>query len=215
MAVQGATGAPGEAGISWQGIWNATTAYQTNNAVAYNGSIYFSTQGGINQEPISVPCTGLFWPAWEPQALLDQRAPVVHRGPWDPTGATGATGPAGPQGATGAAGQAGISWEGIWNATTTYQVTTPSPTTAPFTLAFRGALTRSLTSALPIGHCWRESDPLAQRAPKDLRGQWVPGTARSYGANGSDWTTGAIRGNWTRRAELAEHLELLEFLRSE
>jgi hypothetical protein len=43
---QGPIGATGEAGISWQGIWSAATTYQANNAVAYNGSIYFSIQGG-------------------------------------------------------------------------------------------------------------------------------------------------------------------------
>jgi hypothetical protein len=51
----GATGATGQAGISWQGIWNAITIYQANNAVAYNGSIYFSIQAGINQEPDTSP----------------------------------------------------------------------------------------------------------------------------------------------------------------
>jgi hypothetical protein len=48
---QGPTGEAGAAGISWQGIWNSTTTYQTNNAVAYDGSIYFSIQAGTNQEP--------------------------------------------------------------------------------------------------------------------------------------------------------------------
>jgi len=56
----GATGAAGQAGISWQGIWSPSITYQVNNAVAYNGSIYFSTQGGIDQEPDASHLIGLF-----------------------------------------------------------------------------------------------------------------------------------------------------------
>ena len=117
---QGLTGAPGEAGISWQGIWDVNTGYVANNAVAYNGSIYFSIQGGIGQEPDTSPA---YWTLLAGVGSPGATGATGATGPAGPTGATGATGAMGAtgvQGTTGATGPAGLSWQGIWSGATAY-----------------------------------------------------------------------------------------------
>ena len=117
---QGDTGAAGAPGISWQGIWSAGNAYIANNAVAYNGSIYFSTQASTNQEPDTSPA---FWTLLAGVGATGATGATGASGPTGPTGAPGApgsTGAPGPQGDTGATGAAGISWQGIWSAGIAY-----------------------------------------------------------------------------------------------
>ena len=116
----GPQGPTGQAGISWQGIWNSSTIYSPNNAVAYNGAIYFSIQGGSNEEPDISPSYWTVLAGVGSPGATGPQGPIGPSGPSGPAGAAGATGPAGPQGATGAPGEAGISWQGIWNATTVY-----------------------------------------------------------------------------------------------
>jgi hypothetical protein len=60
---QGATrrpiGATGPAGLNWQGTWDTATAYEVNDAVAYNGSSYISHSGGNqSSSPIRAVRTG-------------------------------------------------------------------------------------------------------------------------------------------------------------
>jgi len=123
LGPQGPIGATGATGISWQGIWSSTVSYVTNNAVAYDGSVYLSIQASIGQEPDTSP---LFWNLLAGVGATGATGPAGVNGPPGPQGiqglpgATGATGATGPQGLIGATGAAGISWEGIWDAATSY-----------------------------------------------------------------------------------------------
>ena len=116
---QGPIGATGAPGISWQGIWSAGTGYVENNAVAYNGSIYFSVQAGINQEPDTSPA---FWTLLAGVGAPGATGPAGASGPAGPPGPTGSTGGAGPLGITGATGPAGLNWQGTWSSITTYAI---------------------------------------------------------------------------------------------
>ena len=99
---------PMGAGVDFEGEWGTGTAYQTNDAVTWEGSMYVAVQNNTNQEPtLTEPYT-----YWLPVAV----------GGTGLTGATGPEGPAGPQGSTGATGPTGpaMVWRGAWGDTTTY-----------------------------------------------------------------------------------------------
>ena len=131
---QGPQGVAGPAGLTWQGAWNGGTAYNLNDAVAYNGSSYLSIQAGTNHQPDT---NASFWTllaqtgatgangAPGPSGPTGSTGPQGVQGPQGPTGATGATGPQGLTGAagvTGNAGPAGSNWQGLWSGSTTYSV---------------------------------------------------------------------------------------------
>lgn len=76
---QGVPGPVGAEGLTWRGMWNTTTAYVLDDAVAYNGASYFCITPNTNTAPTEQP-TDTTW------ALLASQ------------GATGPQGDAGPQG---------------------------------------------------------------------------------------------------------------------
>jgi hypothetical protein len=75
MAEEGAAGAPGEPGTSaaWRGAWNATTTYNIDDGVSYQGSSYVAIATNTNVPPPD----------------------PTH---WQMIAQEGATGPAGPAG---------------------------------------------------------------------------------------------------------------------
>ena len=130
----GVAGATGPAGLSWQGTWNGSTAYDLNDAVAYNGSSYISIQAGTNHQPDT---SSSFWTSLAQKGAAGATGATGSQGPAGSTGATGATGSTGPQGATGSTGPqgatgatgatgstgpAGLNWQGTWNGSTAYAV---------------------------------------------------------------------------------------------
>lgn len=84
--------------FDWQGAYSAVTAYNLNDAVEYNGSIYMCIQAGTGQQPDISP---LYWELG------------ASKGDTGATGATGATGPAGPE---------GLIWQGAYSGATAYVV---------------------------------------------------------------------------------------------
>lgn len=130
QGVPGIPGIPGAAGpqgpqgpqgppISFQGLWNNATVYNTGDVVFYNGSSYIALSSNTNILPASGST------AW---ALLAQQGATGAAGPAGSQGPTGLIGPPGPQGLTGLTGPAGpqgpagttLTGEGAWNSTTAY-----------------------------------------------------------------------------------------------
>src|SRR5262249_60857933 len=100
---RGATGKQGPAGLggmTWRGPGSGPPAYAVNDAVAYNGTSYFSIQAGTNHQPDT---SSSFW------TVLAQKGDTGATGASGATGATGAQGPQGPTGPTGATGAPGAS----------------------------------------------------------------------------------------------------------
>ena len=83
----------GPAGLTWQGIWSATTTYQPRDAVAYQGSSYLALATNTASTP---PGTN-----WQLLAAAGTKGDPGEQGA---TGAAGATGPAGPAGPAGTSG---------------------------------------------------------------------------------------------------------------
>ena len=77
---RGATGAPGPAGLTWQGTWTAAYSYSANDAVNYNGSAFLAKTANSGVFPTGAAGSAAAW------TLL---------------AAQGAAGAAGPAGATG------------------------------------------------------------------------------------------------------------------
>jgi hypothetical protein len=137
----GPTGATGPQGLTWQGAWNISATYALNDAVGYNGSSYISLiANNTSNEPDIVPtawslianvgATGAAGPAGAtgatgPQGPAGPAGPQGATGATGPMGLTGVTGPQGPQGAsgpTGPAGPQGLTWQGAWNISKTYNL---------------------------------------------------------------------------------------------
>lgn len=75
----GPAGSQGAVGMTFRGDWNASTRYNTSDAVSFAGSTYLATGGGSNQEPDQYP------QVW---------AVLAEAGGVGPAGAAGAAGPA-------------------------------------------------------------------------------------------------------------------------
>jgi hypothetical protein len=101
---QGSTGATGPIGpqgppVSFTGGWLAGRSYVVGDAVSYGGGSYIALAGNTGRQPDLSPT---YW------AVLAQPGTA---------GAAGATGAQGPQGVQ---GQAGVSYKGVWSASTGY-----------------------------------------------------------------------------------------------
>jgi hypothetical protein len=81
-------------GFRWRGAWNARTAYQINDVVAYGGSTFIATKTTTNILPSSVG----YW------VLMTSKGST---GPAGPQGLEGAQGVEGPQGVAGGIGGTG------------------------------------------------------------------------------------------------------------
>ncbi len=102
---QGQQGLQGPVGMTWQRTFNANSAYNVNDAVAYNGSSYIalnSLQANQNNPTPDTDSTD-----WQMLAQMGAAGAIGPQGPQGGVGATGPIGPQGPIGLTGATGAAG------------------------------------------------------------------------------------------------------------
>ncbi len=123
IGLTGATGSTGAAGVNFIGNYNASTSYNTGDAVSYGGSSYVSlVASNHGQTP------GQSAAAW---SVLAAQGVAGPSGPSGATGATGSQGPAGtqgvtgaagPTGATGAVGAQGLTFIGAWSQAQHYSV---------------------------------------------------------------------------------------------
>src|ERR1700691_248197 len=208
----GPTGATGPQGLTWQGAWNISATYALNDAVGYNGSSYISLiANNTSNEPDSVPtawslvanagATGAAGPAGAtgPQGPAGAVGAQGATGATGATGLTGATGPQGPQGATGptgATGPQGLTWQGAWSISKTYNLNDavgyygssyisliPNNTSnEPDTATADWNLVAGVGAAGPAG---------ARGGTSDTRGTGPQGPVGPAGAQGATGATGA------------------------
>jgi hypothetical protein len=136
----------------WQNTWKATSAYNANDVVTFNGVTYLATNQNYGSQPDTDPVewtpigssngVGAPGPAG-PQGPAGSPGPAGSQGPAGPqglpgvAGLNGATGAAGPQGTVGAAGAqgpigltgsrgpagpVGLTWVGPWSLSNPYMV---------------------------------------------------------------------------------------------
>ena len=128
----GPAGAVGPQGLTWQGLWNNSTTYALNSAVAYSGSTYISlVANNTSNQPGNAPAAWSLLAAGGPTGVAGPAGTTGATGPQGPTGATGPmglVGPAGQPGVPGAAGPAGptgpqgLTWQNAWNAAQPYNL---------------------------------------------------------------------------------------------
>ena len=95
----------GKVRFALQGTWSSTTAYETYDAVKYQGSTYVALQ---NSSAGTVPSAQpTVWQLIAEKGDTGAAGTTGATGPQGSTGATGATGPQGPAGATGPQGTDG------------------------------------------------------------------------------------------------------------
>ena len=104
----GATGPTGANGIGFvfQGAWNSTQTYATNDVVTRDGSVYVAVAVNTGQSPLN----GGFWSLFAPGGATGATGGIGPAGPAGiagPQGSQGIAGPAGPQGPQGAPGPVG------------------------------------------------------------------------------------------------------------
>jgi len=107
----GATGATGPTGangtgFAFQGAWNSSQAYATNDVVTINGSVYVAVAANTGQSPLN----GGFWSLFAPGGATGATGavgPVGPAGVAGPQGIQGVAGPVGPQGLQGVPGPIG------------------------------------------------------------------------------------------------------------
>jgi hypothetical protein len=122
----GPTGPTGPQGLTWQGAWNNSATYNLNDAVGYNGSSYISLIANNTSNEPDTSATA--WSLVASAGATGSQGPAGAAGAAGATGATGATGPAGPggpqgvAGPTGPAGPQGLTWQGAWNISATYNL---------------------------------------------------------------------------------------------
>lgn len=110
---QGVPGPVGAEGLTWRGMWNTTTAYVLDDAVAYNGASYFCITPNTNTAPTEQP-TDTTWAllasqgATGPQGAQGIQGEKGDKGDQGIQGLTGPQGDAGPQGAKGDTGNTGV-----------------------------------------------------------------------------------------------------------
>jgi hypothetical protein len=112
FAQNGAPGAAGVPGLTWQGTYASTTNYALNDAVAWQGSSYVSliasnrgNTPGVNPED---------WSLLAAQGAAGAAGSAGATGATGATGANGTPGTNGTNGATGAAGAVGMTFKGAW-----------------------------------------------------------------------------------------------------
>lgn len=94
--LQGETGSTGATGLNWKGLFDKTTAYETNDAVSFGGATYFATAASTGVDPNS---DETYW------SILAARGAKGDKGD---KGDTGAQGLQGAKGATGLQGVQGV-----------------------------------------------------------------------------------------------------------
>jgi hypothetical protein len=112
FAQNGAPGAAGVPGLTWQGTYASTTNYALNDAVAWQGSSYVSliasnhgNTPGVNPED---------WSLLAAQGVAGTPGATGASGQAGPTGASGTNGTNGATGDTGPAGAVGMTFRGAW-----------------------------------------------------------------------------------------------------
>lgn len=117
--LRGVAGPAGATGLNWKGTYDSATAYVVNDAVAYNGATYFSTQDSTGIPPDAeteywalMAAQGAEGPQGIPGTMGLQGDPGPRglqgiQGPAGPTGPQGSVGPQGPQGIPGMVGAPG------------------------------------------------------------------------------------------------------------
>ncbi len=154
----GPTGPVGPQGLTWQGLWNSSAAYNLNDAVNYNGSSYISLiANNTNNEPDTAA------PAWSLVASIGAAGPAGTSGPAGATGATGAAGPQGPTGASGPQGPAGAMGaagatgpQGPAGPVNIYH-TAPNSNGTPIEITTADVFFTAATLTLPAGNYWISS----------------------------------------------------------
>ena len=174
----GSIGATGATGLQWQGQWNATTAYELNDAVSYNGTSYISIGTGQGNQPDS---SSAFWSVLAGQGAVGATgAPGVAGA----TGATGVAGSAGAAGATGATGSAGatgatgLQWQWTLNLSTSYSL--------------NDAVSYNGTSYISIGTGPGHQPDISPASWSVLAGQGAAGATGAPGVAGATGATGAV-----------------------
>ena len=187
---QGATGAAGTAGLTYQGTWSGSTGYSIGDVVYRNGSSYVSQTSTNTADPVvSVANNSGEW-----KLLVSQGAPgaaTVSIGTVS-SGTNAAVTNSGtqnaavlnftlPKGDAGVAGPAGLTFLGAWAGGTAYQ-----PTNA---VSYNGSayIARVANTAVhPVG------DAGSAAAWLLLAAQGSTGTTGSTGATGATGATPAI-----------------------
>lgn len=100
---QGPAGPQGAKGLNWQGAWNSTTNYLTDDAVSYSGSSWIAKRANANVTPVE----GDDWAIVAQKGDVGATGPQGIQGPQGATGPQGIQGPQGQMGATGATGATG------------------------------------------------------------------------------------------------------------
>ncbi len=97
----------GKVRFALKGAWDSTLAYETFDAVEYNGSSYAALQSSAaGTVPSAQPTV---WQLVAEKGADGVTGPIGNAGPQGTQGTTGATGPQGGQGATGNTGPQGVS----------------------------------------------------------------------------------------------------------
>jgi Collagen triple helix repeat (20 copies) len=97
----------GPAGLTWRGQWSPGSAYESRDAVVYQGSSYLALFASVGSTPPSA--NWMLLAAAGAKGDTGQPGATGATGPAGPTGPVGAAGPSGPVGATGPAGPTGAS----------------------------------------------------------------------------------------------------------
>jgi len=92
-----------QAGLTWKGNWNVSTAFEKGDAVAYNGSSYIALIDNTGVAPTNVTT----WALMAKKGAKGDTGAAGARGATGAKGAQGNPGVAGPPGAVGATGPSG------------------------------------------------------------------------------------------------------------
>jgi hypothetical protein len=129
---QGATGATGSPGLTYQGTWSSATGYSKDDVVFRNGSSYVSQTNTNTSDPIVAVATNTG--DWKLLAAQGDPGPASVSIGTVTSGTTAAVANTGtsnaavlnftlPRGDTGATGPTGLAFVGAWNSATPYQPT--------------------------------------------------------------------------------------------
>lgn len=182
--------------LTWRGVWNAASAYVTDDVVERNGSSYVAIASSTNITPGT---DATYW------SLLAQKGDTGAQGA---AGAAGAQGPAGVQGAAGAQGPAGAAgtngqgytWRGAWASGTAYA--------AYDTVSFSGSSYVAIAASTGItpGTDATKWNLVAQKGDTGAagsggggsRGVYTPDAAPAVpSALDDNFNTGALDAKWT------------------
>ena len=161
----------GKVRFALKGTWDSATAYETFDAVKYNGSTYAAIQpSAAGTVPSAQPTV---WQLIAEKGNDGVTGPIGNTGPQGTTGATGPTGPQGTQGGTGAQGPLG-------NTGPTGPTGDTGSTGSQGTVGNTG----------PQGNTGAAGDDGAAGPTGSTGPQGATGTTGSQGGTGSQGTTG-------------------------